>query len=98
MNKLRLTILCLSTMLVSVILISGQEKVNTTKSGLKYIDHQVGTGAEAVSGNTVSVNYTGWLYKVGQRQAKFDWSVDRGQPFEFPLDAGKVIKGWDEGV
>jgi FKBP-type peptidyl-prolyl cis-trans isomerase FkpA len=98
MNKLRLTILGLVAVLFTAILIVGQAKVITTKSGLKYIDHQVGTGAEAVSGNNVSVHYTGWLYKDGQRGAKFDSSVDRGQPFQFPLGAGRVIKGWDEGV
>ena len=62
--------------------------------GLKYTDDQVGTGAEAVAGKTVSVHYTGWLTN-GQ---KFDSSRDRGQPFSFPLGAGRVIKGWDEGV
>jgi FKBP-type peptidyl-prolyl cis-trans isomerase len=54
----------------------------------------VGTGATAVAGNPVRVHYTGWLTS-GE---KFDSSVDRGQPFSFPLGAGQVIKGWDEGV
>src|SRR5205807_4813633 len=71
-----------------------EPKVITTKSGLKYIDETVGTGKEAKSGNTVTVHYTGWL-KDG---AKFDSSKDRGEPFNFPLGAGRVIKGWDEGV
>ena len=66
----------------------------TTASGLKYVDLVVGTGPEAKKGQTVRVHYTGWL-KDG---TKFDSSVDRGQPFEFPLGAGRVIKGWDEGV
>lgn len=66
----------------------------TTASGLKYSDLVVGTGDVAVAGKTVSVHYTGWLTN-GQ---KFDSSVDRGQPFSFPLGAGRVIKGWDEGV
>jgi peptidylprolyl isomerase len=44
------------------------------------------------------MHYTGWLYQNGQKGAKFDSSVDRGQPFEFPLGLGQVIKGWDEGV
>ena len=66
----------------------------TTKSGLKYIDENEGTGKEAKAGNTVSVHYTGTL-KDG---TKFDSSRDRGQPFNFPLGAGRVIKGWDEGV
>jgi peptidylprolyl isomerase len=75
-----------------------QEKAVTTKSGLKYVDLKVGTGAEALKGMTVTVHYTGWLYENGKRGAKFDSSVDRGTPFEFPLGGGQVIKGWDEGV
>ena len=71
-----------------------EEKVVTTASGLKYVDVAVGTGEEAKKGQRVRVHYTGWL-KDG---TKFDSSVDRGQPFEFPLGAGRVIKGWDEGV
>src|SRR5262249_37597678 len=69
-----------------------------TKSGLKYIDHKVGTGDEAVKGTTVEVHYTGWLYEGGKRGKKFDSSLDRNSPFSFPLGAGRVIKGWDEGV
>ena len=66
----------------------------TTPSGLKYLDQVVGTGEVAVAGKTVSVHYTGWL----ENGKKFDSSVDRGQAFSFPLGAGRVIKGWDEGV
>ena len=66
----------------------------TTSSGLQYIDLKVGTGPTAQAGQTVSVHYTGWL----ENGKKFDSSVDRGQPFSFPLGAGRVIKGWDEGV
>ena len=66
----------------------------TTNSGLKYEDLQEGTGTEAKAGNTVHVHYTGWLTDG----TKFDSSRDRGQPFNFPLGAGRVIKGWDEGV
>jgi FKBP-type peptidyl-prolyl cis-trans isomerase len=72
--------------------LSGQEV--TTSSGLSYVDQAVGTGALAEAGKTVTVHYTGWL-TTGK---KFDSSVDRGQPFTFPLGAGRVIKGWDEGV
>jgi len=72
----------------------GDTKMVTTKSGLKYIDEKVGDGQEAKPGDTVSVHYTGTL-KDG---TKFDSSRDRGQPFEFKLGAGRVIKGWDEGV
>jgi FKBP-type peptidyl-prolyl cis-trans isomerase len=66
----------------------------TTSSGLMYIDQTVGTGDVAVAGKSVTVHYTGWL----TNGHKFDSSVDRGQPFTFPLGAGRVIKGWDEGV
>jgi FKBP-type peptidyl-prolyl cis-trans isomerase len=69
-------------------------KVITTKSGLKYEDVKVGTGAEAKAGDTVEVHYVGTL-KDGK---KFDSSRDRGKTFPFKLGAGKVIKGWDEGV
>jgi len=70
-------------------------KVVTTKSGLKYEDLKVGTGAAAKKGDTVRVHYTGWLARGSK---KFDSSRDSGEPFEFELGAGKVIKGWDEGV
>jgi FKBP-type peptidyl-prolyl cis-trans isomerase len=72
----------------------AEGKEITTSSGLQYIDLKVGTGATAQAGQTVSVHYTGWL----ENGKKFDSSVDRGQPFSFPLGAGRVIKGWDEGV
>jgi hypothetical protein len=65
-----------------------------TNSGLEYIDTEVGTGASPQTGQTVSVHYTGWLTDG----TKFDSSVDRGQPFSFVIGAGRVIKGWDEGV
>ena len=70
----------------------------TTPSGLQYTDTEVGTGATAASGQQVSVHYTGWLFNDGVQGGKFDSSKDRGQPFEFGLGAGQVIKGWDEGV
>ncbi len=66
----------------------------TTESGLKYEDLNEGTGQAAKSGDTVDVHYTGWL----TNGTKFDSSVDRGKPFSFQLGAGRVIKGWDEGV
>ncbi|MFM1848655.1 MAG: Peptidyl-prolyl cis-trans isomerase [Pseudomonadota bacterium] len=77
--------------------VTAADKV-TTPSGLAYIDNQVGTGAIASKGKTVSVHYTGWLDNNGNPGNKFDSSVDRGEPFNFPLGAGMVIKGWDEGV
>jgi FKBP-type peptidyl-prolyl cis-trans isomerase len=67
-------------------------------NGLKYTDSKTGDGATATSGNKVSVHYTGWLYNNGAKGAKFDSSVDRGQPFQFTLGAHQVIAGWDEGV
>lgn len=69
------------------------EKVITTASGLQYVDVKVGDGAEAKAGQTVTVNYTG-KFEDGK---VFDSSVGK-RPFEFPLGAGRVIKGWDEGV
>jgi FKBP-type peptidyl-prolyl cis-trans isomerase FkpA len=66
----------------------------TMPDGLKYTDDQIGTGAEATAGKTAVVHYTGWLMDG----TKFDSSVDRNQPFSFPLGGGQVIKGWDEGV
>ena len=72
--------------------------ITTTDSGLKYEDQTVGTGAAAASGKSVTVNYTGWLNDNGNKGTKFDSSLDRSVPFIFPLGAGRVIKGWDEGV
>jgi FKBP-type peptidyl-prolyl cis-trans isomerase len=66
--------------------------------GLEYTDTKLGDGATATAGHTVTVQYTGWLYQDGQKGRKFDSSRDRDQPFQFPLGAGRVIKGWDEGV
>jgi len=77
---------------------SGPTKVTgastKTASGLEYWDIKVGTGAVAVSGHKVKVDYTGWLTDG----TKFDSSVGTGRPFDFMLGAGNVIKGWDEGV
>ncbi|ANH72341.1 FKBP-type peptidyl-prolyl cis-trans isomerase [Ralstonia insidiosa] len=72
--------------------------IETTASGLQYEDVVVGDGAEATAGKHVTVHYTGWLYDNGQAGKKFDSSKDRNDPFAFPLGAGHVIKGWDEGV
>ena len=76
---------------------SAQETI-TTDSGLSYIDTEAGAGKAAKAGQTAVVHYTGWLYEGGEKGNKFDSSVDRGQPFSFPLGAGRVIRGWDEGV
>ncbi len=68
--------------------------------GLVKTDSVVGKGKEAVSGATVVVNYTGWLHDAsakGNKGKQFDSSIGRG-PFSFPLGAGRVIRGWDQGV
>lgn len=70
------------------------DDVTTTASGLQIKVITDGTGEKAVAGKTAVVHYTGWLLDG----TKFDSSVDRGTPFEFPLGAGRVIRGWDEGV
>jgi FKBP-type peptidyl-prolyl cis-trans isomerase FkpA len=66
----------------------------TTPSGLQYEDLTEGTGPAAKTGDSIEVHYTGWL-KDG---TKFDSSLDHGRPFGFQLGAGRVIRGWDEGV
>lgn len=73
----------------------------STPSGLQYEDTVAGQGEEAQAGQRVKVHYTGWLHDPAAadgRGAKFDSSKDRGSPFAFPLGAGHVIRGWDEGV
>ncbi len=99
-------IVLLTCALVLPLMLSGQDKPNTsaptkvegpgytTASGLTYWDIKKGTGDIATIGHKVTVHYTGWL----ENGKKFDSSVDRGEPFVFPLGAGRVIKGWDEGV
>lgn len=72
--------------------------MQTTASGLQYLDTVEGTGPVATKGQQVTVHYTGWLYNDGAQGAKFDSSKDRNDPFAFPLGAGHVIRGWDEGV
>jgi peptidylprolyl isomerase len=76
----------------------GAGKPVTTPSGLQIIDSKVGTGASPKAGQTCVMHYTGWLYENGAKGKKFDSSVDRGEPFEFPIGRGQVIAGWDEGV
>ena len=73
-------------------------KTMTTPSGLQITDTKLGTGATPKQGQTCVMHYTGWLYQNGAKGKKFDSSVDRGQPFEFPLGMHRVIAGWDEGV
>ena len=73
-------------------------KMTTTSSGLQIEDTQVGTGATPRTGQICVMHYTGWLYENGAKGKKFDSSLDRGQPFEFRIGQGQVIRGWDEGV
>ena len=73
---------------------TGGGKEVTMESGLKYLDLVTGTGRQAELGDTATVHYTGWL----ANGKKFDSSVDRNEPFSFRVGAGRVIKGWDEGV
>ena len=73
-------------------------KTVTTPSGLQITDTKIGTGATPKPGQTCVMHYTGWLYQNGAKGAKFDSSVDRGEPFEFAIGQKKVIAGWDEGV
>jgi FKBP-type peptidyl-prolyl cis-trans isomerase FkpA len=72
--------------------------MQTTPSGLQFIDTVTGTGATATTGSMVTVHYSGWLFANGEQGAMFDSSKQRNSPFQFDLGAGRVIKGWDEGV
>jgi len=83
-------------LLAAMMLVAG----SAGAQGLTKTDTVVGKGTEAVAGKTVVVHYTGWLHDAAakdKRGKQFDSSVGRG-PFSFPLGAGRVIKGWDEGV
>jgi peptidylprolyl isomerase len=75
-----------------------EKKMTKTESGLQYRDVKEGTGEKPKKGQTCVVHYTGWLWVDDAKGAKFDSSKDRGEPFDFTLGQGKVIKGWDEGV
>ena len=78
----------------SMLAAQDEPEVVTAKNGLQYIDLAVGDGLDARRGDEVTVHYTGWL----EDGTKFDSSLDRGQPFSFPLGRGRVIQGWDQGV
>ncbi|MBS0320324.1 MAG: FKBP-type peptidyl-prolyl cis-trans isomerase [Proteobacteria bacterium] len=80
---------------------TGVSKLDATPTQLQKIDKKEGTGKVAEPGKLVVVQYTGWLYDPAAPDAKgkkFDSSRDRNEPFQFPLGAGRVIRGWDEGV
>jgi peptidylprolyl isomerase len=83
---------------ISLITTASAQPATTMPNGLKIIDVKVGTGAMPKTGQTVVVNYTGWLYNGGKKGKKFDSSLDRNEPFEFPIGKGQVIPGWDQGV
>lgn len=93
-----------STLILEIELVEANEPVRMTEvdpddytetdSGLMYFDIEEGDGATPEEGQTVVVHYTGWL----EDGTKFDSSLDRGQPFTFPLGTGSVIVGWDEGL
>ena len=72
--------------------------MNQGPSGLQWEDTVVGQGGSPSAGKRCSMHYTGWLWLDGAKGDKFDSSLDRGQPFEFVLGKGQVIKGWDEGI
>lgn len=82
----------------STAMAQAKGKIMTTASGLQIEDSVVGTGATPAKGQTCVMHYTGWLYENGVKGKKFDSSVDRNEPFEFPIGMSRVIKGWDEGV
>jgi FKBP-type peptidyl-prolyl cis-trans isomerase FkpA len=86
---------------VLVLTACGGNTENNSVTQLIRQDDVVGTGAEAQSGQVVTVHYTGWLFdqtRPDRKGNKFDSSRDRNEPFSFNLGAGEVIRGWDEGV
>lgn len=94
LHTICMLILCITLNYGEKKMTTEKEKIITTASGLKYIDIQEGAGPCPVAGKIVVVHYIGTL----EDGTKFDSSVDRGQPFRFPIGQGVVIKGWDEGV
>jgi peptidylprolyl isomerase len=84
-----------ATLLFEVELLNVMKK---TESGLQYVDVKEGDGATPKTGQTCVVHYTGWLWQDGGKGQKFDSSVDRGKPLDFPVGKKRVIAGWDEGV
>ena len=86
---------------IKKVTVAPVEPASASITSLVKDDVKVGTGAEAKTGQTVSVHYTGWLYDANaadKHGKQFDSSRTRGTPFKFPLGAGRVIKGWDQGV
>ncbi len=93
-SRKMIVVILLITLSFLVMNLYGKGKVKKMKSGLQYEVLTKGTGEICKKGDKVKVHYTGWLMDG----KKFDSSVDRGQPFEFTVGVGQVIKGWDEGV
>ncbi len=104
-NIAKIFVSLLSVLLITACQPQGEMQVSENAgdaeiTALQITDVVDGDGATAEAGQTVVVHYTGWLYDPSQpdnKGAKFDSSVDRDQPFSFPLGAGRVIRGWDEG-
>ena len=96
---MRHAIACLfGASLIAMTASAAPSDYTTLPSGLAYHDEVVGTGPVVHAGQTVQVQYTGWLDQDGQKGRKFDSSRDRNQPFSFKLGAQQVIAGWDQGV
>jgi peptidylprolyl isomerase len=98
MTRRFLAALALTALAAPALALAQEPGYTKSDSGLQYKDEKVGTGPQPQKGDRAKVHYTGWLYQNGKKGAKFDSSVDRGEPFRFPLGQGRVIKGWDEGV
>ena len=78
--------------------LAQEGKTTELPDGLKYTETKIGDGGVAEKGLIVGGQYTGWLYKNGNRGAEFDSSSKAGKPINFKLGAGQVIPGWDEGI
>src|SRR5690606_29976012 len=97
----RILIAAVAALSMTACLSAEPEAPQGEVSELTIVDERVGDGATAEPGHIAVVHYTGWLYDPeadDRRGEKFDSSRDRGTPFEFPLGAQRVIRGWDEGV
>jgi peptidylprolyl isomerase len=94
MMLVALSLACVPTMTAA----QTAGKTVTTPSGLQIVDTTIGSGPSPKPGQICVMHYTGWLYEDGKKGKKFDSSVDRNEPFEFPIGQRRVIAGWDEGV